>query len=96
MDHEWVGADYPAGHMFDITLKDSDGATKATATAESVPGGGWEGDGFHTDQDDWTPMDFDIVPGDVVHFVSDDGYEKEVKVGQILWRHRPGYERRQR
>jgi uncharacterized repeat protein (TIGR01451 family) len=82
-DHEWVGGNYPAGHKFDITLKDKDGNIKATAEAESTAGQGWEGDGFNTEWEDWMPTNVDIVVGDVVLFQSDDGYTNEVKVGQI-------------
>ena len=81
--HDWVGADYPAGHTFSITVTDSGGTLKATATMNTVPGGGWGGDGFQTEWDDWLPTDLDIEPGDRVYFQSDDGYDDTVRVGTI-------------
>jgi len=77
-----VGADYSEGHVFTITVTESDGVTvKATGTAESVGSGGWGGDGFNGV--DWTPSTPDILPGDKVTFASDDGYTNVLSVGQI-------------
>ncbi|MDX1414490.1 MAG: hypothetical protein R3293_09890 [Candidatus Promineifilaceae bacterium] len=81
--HEWVGGEYPAGHKIAVTLKDKDGLTKATAEVESMPNAGWDGDGFQTQYEDWTPRNVDIVPGDTVHFAADDGYTHEVRVGNV-------------
>ena len=53
--HAWVGANYQAGHTFTITLTDSSDAVKAVAEVESVYGGGWGGDGFQTQGEDWQP-----------------------------------------
>ena len=77
-----VGADYSEGHVFTITVTESDGVTvKATGTAESVTRGGWGGAGFNVV--DWTPSKPDILPGDKVAFATDDGYTNVVSVGQI-------------
>ena len=62
--HDWVGANYEAGHTFTITLTDSSDAVKAVAEIESVFGGGWGGDGFQTQGEDWQPEHSDIQPGD--------------------------------
>jgi uncharacterized repeat protein (TIGR01451 family) len=81
--HDWVGGTYPAGHTFTITVKDSSDAVKATAVVESVPDGGWGGEGFQTQGDDWLPERPDIVAGDSIIFESDDSYMNTVKVGDI-------------
>jgi hypothetical protein len=86
---DWVGADYAAGHTFWITVTDSGGTVKATATVSSTfstgwhIGGWWGSDGFETTSDDWSPAQPDIEPGDRVHFQSDDGYSNVVRVGTI-------------
>lgn len=80
--HDKVGANYPAGYAFTITVTESDGVTvKATGAAESIAGGGWDGDGFEAVE--WSPGAADIVPGDKVIFASNDGYQNTVSVGQI-------------
>jgi hypothetical protein len=81
--HEWVGGNYPAGHTFWLTVKDEFGAVKATATVQTEGGGGWGGDGFQTQGDDWSPDRPDIQAGDSVQFQSDDGYNNTVEVGEI-------------
>jgi uncharacterized repeat protein (TIGR01451 family) len=81
--HEWVGGNYPAGHTFTITVKDSSDAVKATAVVNSTTGGGWGDDGFDTQPEDWSPVHPDIVSGDTVLFESDDAYSNSVKVGEI-------------
>ncbi|NOZ73677.1 MAG: hypothetical protein GXP38_17595, partial [Chloroflexi bacterium] len=81
--HDWVGGNYPSGHMFDITVSDSGGSVKATARIESTPDGGWGSEGFETREEDWMPMQPDIEPGDRVRFVSDDGYDNTIEVGMI-------------
>lgn len=81
--HDWAEGDYEAGHTVWITVADSGGTTKATAEVESVPGGGWNGDGFQTPPEQWSPAQPDIMPGDVVHFRADDGYTNAVEVGTI-------------
>ena len=56
-----------------------------TTTAD----GGWWGHGFRPtwtggDCCDWSPAEPDILPGDWVHFQSDDGYQNQVRVGSIF------------
>lgn len=84
---EKAGGVYPVGHTFLITVTNSLGTVKATATADTeVAGGGpdgnWE-DGFEVESQDWTPLHPDILPGDRVYFDSDDGYDGYVEVGTI-------------
>ncbi len=81
--HDWVGGNYPAGLTFNITVKDSLDAVKATAVVESTPGGGWGSDGFETQDGDWVPERPDIVAGDSVQAVSGTVYDNTVKVGDI-------------
>jgi uncharacterized repeat protein (TIGR01451 family) len=79
--HDWVGANYEPGHSFWITVTDDLGGVKAAGTAESVPNGGWGGDGFGTAE--WTPGQPDITPFDFVYVSADDGYTNTVEVGEI-------------
>ncbi|MBN1641763.1 MAG: DUF11 domain-containing protein, partial [Anaerolineae bacterium] len=81
--HDWVGADYPAGHTFAITVTDSLGGYKATAFADTSGGGGWGADGFETGEEQWAPERPEIVAGDHVYAWSDDGYARHVQVGAI-------------
>ena len=81
--HDWVGGNYPAGHTFNITVKDSTGAIKATTVIDSETGKGWSGDGFETRWEDWSPTGLDIVPGDRVLFESDDGFVDIMHVGEV-------------
>lgn len=81
--HDWAGGNYPAGHTFEITVKDSGGAVKATTTVESQPGWGWGGDGFDTNWESWVPAGPDIQPGDWVYFEADDGFTDTIHVGDI-------------
>ena len=68
---------------FTITVTDVGDAVKATAEIETVPGGGWDGDGFQSEGDEWQPDRPDIQPGDLVHFSADDGYSNIIRVGEI-------------
>jgi hypothetical protein len=82
-----AGGAYPMGHTFSITVTDSGGAIKATATASTGPAGGgpdgaWE-DGFTVERHQWSDPALDIQPGDWVHFRSDDGYTNSVQIGTI-------------
>jgi hypothetical protein len=81
--HDWVGGNYPLGHTFWLTVTDSLGEIKATAQVETEPGSWGGGDGFETRGDDWLPQQPDIVPGDWVYFLSDDGYDNAIQVGDI-------------
>ena len=81
--HDWVGGNYPVGHI-NITITDSSGSIKASAQITSEFGGGWDSDGFETQgEEDWTPTHPNIEPGDRVRFLSDDGYDNTIEVGQI-------------
>jgi len=80
---DWVGGDYPAGHIFAITVTDSMGSPKGFAQAESQPSGGWGTEGFQTREGDWWPAVPDLVPGDWVHFASDGGYTHTIEIGTI-------------
>jgi hypothetical protein len=84
-----VGGIYAPGHTFSIEVTNAAGAIKATATATSTYHGGWWGHGFRPtwtggDCCAWSPAEPDIQPGDRVHFLSDDGYQNEVRVGAIF------------
>ncbi len=81
--HDWVGADYEAGHTFWITVTDSANNVKATAQIDTQPNAGWQGDGFQSEPEHWTPGNPDIQAGDWVHFRADDGYTNTVRVGEI-------------
>ncbi len=80
---DWVGGDYPAGHTIAITVTDSLDGEKATASVASVVSGGWGGEGFGTQEGDWSPTGPDLVPGDLVFFAADDGYTKTMEVGTL-------------
>lgn len=80
-EHDWVGVNYDLGHTFWITVTDSLGGLKATGSSESISRGGWGGPGF--DDGDWSPQRPDIVPGDFIYVLSDDGYTNTLNVGQI-------------
>ena len=84
--HDWIGADYPAGHSFVYTVTDDLGAVKATGSAQTEFGAGWfgagwGGDGFHSES--WSPETPDIQHGDFVYFSADDGYSNTLQVGLI-------------
>jgi hypothetical protein len=78
---------YEVGHTFWITVTDNLGAPKAHATATTkVAGTGpdfaWS-DGFLVQQNEWSDPSLDILPGDQVHFQSDEGFMEMVQVGTI-------------
>jgi hypothetical protein len=82
-----AGGAYPVGHTFSITVTNSGGAQKATATVSTEmmgagPDGTW-GDGFTVEQHEWSDPALDIQPGDWVLFRSDDGYTNSVQAGTI-------------
>jgi len=81
--HNWVGANYPAGHDFWITITNELGDFKAVAQIASQPNNGWGGEGFQTEWYHWTPEQPDIQPGDWAYFRADDGYANDVRVGVI-------------
>lgn len=82
---------YEIGHTFTITVTDSGGTPKATATGVTEAGGEDSGtgpdfawsDGFWVRQGDWSDPALDILPGDWVHFQSDDGFSESIQVGTI-------------
>jgi uncharacterized repeat protein (TIGR01451 family) len=80
---DWVGATYPAGHTFWITVTDAFGTPKGYAQIDSVPGGGWGGDGFETRDEDWLTGRPDIQPWDWVYARADDGYTHALEAGDI-------------
>jgi hypothetical protein len=83
-----VGVNYESGHTFSIIVTDSSSlgidhsiGVKATATAQTVSRGGWGEDGFESEG--WDPVKPDIVPGDYVYYIADDGYTNTLHVGAI-------------
>jgi hypothetical protein len=84
---ERVGGNYPISHTFWITVNDGGGLVKATAlTASTVEGTGPDGawhDGYMTAEDEWFPLQPDLIPHDRVTSRSDDGYDNSVRVGTI-------------
>jgi peptide/nickel transport system substrate-binding protein len=92
-----VAGMYDIGHTFSITVTDSVGTLKATATALTEAGGEGTGtgpdfawsDGFWVQEDDWSDPNLDILPGDLVHFQSDDGFSETVQVGTVTARLNP-------
>ena len=86
-DRDEAGSAYIIGHSFSVTVTDSGGTIKATATDTTStggagPDGGW-GDGFTVEQGEWSPSEPDIAPADWVHFQADDGYTSTIRVGEI-------------
>lgn len=87
-----VGGNYEPGHTFWITVTNSLGEIKATASVISaVDGGWWSRDGFMPtwagpwgECCDWSPAEPDIQPLDMVFFKADDGYENQVRIGLIF------------
>ena len=84
---DFVGGVYPAGHTMWLTVTNSLGGVKATATVNTVVDGAghgyWEKDGFVTESADWSNKRPDIEPNDTVRFRSDDGYENTIRIGTI-------------
>jgi uncharacterized repeat protein (TIGR01451 family) len=83
--HDWVSARYKPGHTAWITVTESDNWTvKAVAEVTTGPVPWWEGQsGFETQADNWMPQQPDIMPGDWVHGVVDNGYTTTVQLGEI-------------
>jgi uncharacterized repeat protein (TIGR01451 family) len=76
-------SDYEVGHAVWITVTESDSITiKATAmvTTDFKP---WGGTGFWTDSSDWSPSQPDIVLGDWVFGLVDNGQATQVQIGTI-------------
>ncbi len=82
---DWIEGDYEAGHTLALTVTDSLGAIKATATLTTgvIP---WWNDrtGFSTNLDQqWFPERPDIAPGDWVYGMIDGIHASSVKVGAL-------------
>jgi hypothetical protein len=83
--HDWVESFYVADHEVELTVKDSYGEVKATATVFTEPREywGWES-GFTTVDTGWydgiTP---DLQPGDWVYATVDNGVTAQVQIGEI-------------
>ena len=80
-----VEGDYELGHTVQVTVFDSVGNTKATATVETMEMPHWGGaPGFRVEQWDGIEGPPDIQPGDVVRAVVDGGLvTTEVRIGEI-------------
>ena len=83
--HDWVNGNYEPGHTVWITVTDDLGLVKATAELATGPIPDWGGQsGFRTGGEDWVPgPGVDIVPGDWVYGLVDNGYTNTVHVGTI-------------
>ncbi|MFZ6030261.1 MAG: hypothetical protein ACOYYS_21310 [Chloroflexota bacterium] len=83
--HDWIEGSYDGGHTLWITLTDSTGATKATASGETGPVSWWGGTvGFSTNYNiDWDGPQPDIQPGDWVYASTDDGLSAVSRLGTI-------------
>jgi hypothetical protein len=82
-----VGGNYPISHTFWITVNDGGGLVKATAVTTSTvegtgPDGAWH-DGYATAEDEWFPLQPNLIPHDWVTSRSDDGYNNSVRLGTI-------------
>jgi hypothetical protein len=78
---------YAVGHTFWVTVTDHLGTPKAHATTTTAvegtgPGFAWS-EGFLIERKDWSEPSLDILPGDQVHFQSDEGFTETVQVGTI-------------
>jgi hypothetical protein len=82
--HDWVNGAYEAGHTVWITVTESNSVT-VKGTAELLTGmiPGWGTSGFHTGLSGWIGDSPDILPGDWVFGVVDNGFTSEVQVGTI-------------
>ncbi len=84
--YDWVQGHYDAGHTVNLTIFESDQATiKATTEVETGVVSQWFGEtGFFTGEGDpWTPETPDIMPGDWVYGIFDNGFEAWARIGEI-------------
>jgi uncharacterized repeat protein (TIGR01451 family) len=83
--HDWIEGFYEPGHTIWITVSESDGTTvKGTAELYSGEVPWWGGEsGFATYWQGWTGKSPDILPGDWVHVLVDNGYSDQVQVFTI-------------
>ncbi len=77
------GEGYDPGYTVWITVTDEIGAVKATAIANTVPDIGWGVPGFWVQGNEWLPGPPDIVPGDWVYGLMDNGQATQVHIGEI-------------
>ena len=80
-----VEGSYELGHNVQVTMFDSSGAAKATASVSTMEMPHWGGaPGFRVEQWDGMEGPPDIQPGDVVRAVVDDGLlTTEARIGEI-------------
>jgi hypothetical protein len=83
--HDWVEGNYEAGHAMWITVTDSLGAVKATASGETGPISWWGGQsGFSTSENvPWDGPQPDIQTGDWVYAALDNGQTSAARIGTI-------------
>lgn len=83
--HDWVEGNYEAGHTMWLTVTDSLGNLKATASGETGPIPWWGGQsGFSTNYNIiWAGQQPDIQPGDWVYGLMDNGRSSVVQIGVI-------------
>ncbi len=83
--HDWVEGNFESGHTMWITLTDSTGAIKATATGVTGPIEWWGGQtGFSTNANvPWRGSQPDIHAGDWVYACMDNGMIAESHLGMI-------------
>lgn len=85
-DHDWVEGNYATGYTMWITLTDSLGNLKATATGETgeIPWWGGGQTGFSTNHNiHWSGQRPDIAPGDWVYAALDNGQTSSAQIGLI-------------
>ncbi len=84
--HDWVEGNYEPGYTLWLTVTDSIGDLKATATLTTgvIPWWGGDNSGFSTNLGEpWFPEHPDLQPGDIVHGMLSNGYSATVELGQI-------------
>jgi hypothetical protein len=88
--HDWVEGDYEPGYTVVLTLTDSTGTLKATATGETAMIPWWGGaTGFSTGYNLlWSSgQNPDIEAGDWIYAEFENGYTNQVQVGRsrVCW-----------
>jgi uncharacterized repeat protein (TIGR01451 family) len=84
--HEWVEGNYEAGHTIWITLTNSSGDIKATASGVTgeIPWWGGDNNGFSTGYNVfWYPWQPDLQVGDWVYAALDNGQATDLRIGEI-------------
>ena len=83
-DWDTVRCDYPLGHTVWVTVTDTLGTVKATASdVTAATQGEYTQAGFNLTGEEWSPAKPDLRPGDRVVFEADDGYSSEIRIGSI-------------